>query len=56
MSKIKKAKPRAKRLNWEQEFVAKYGLPEIVNVSALQLADLRWGKAECYSLQEGAKA
>jgi len=54
------SKPRAKRLNWEQEFVAKYGLPEIVQVSPLFLAAVRWGKrrpVRVYSSEaEGSRA
>jgi hypothetical protein len=60
MAKTKQLKrPRRKPGEWEQEFVAKYGLPVPIRVSAQQLAMLRWGmrrQVMCYSAQdEGAR-
>jgi hypothetical protein len=60
-SKLAGRAKRKPRLNWEQEFVAKYGLPVPVRISARQLAMLSWGMrhpVRCFlhSPQEGAQA
>src|SRR5262249_39489498 len=44
---VRQRKPR--KPDMLDQYIPKYGMPEILTLSPLPMAWLRWGKAECYS-------